>query len=120
MYPQALAEIQKAVDLSQASGQSERYLTSLAYIYALSGQTRKAQESLNALSLAAEQTSHWPIGVAEAFTVLGDRRMAFEWLEKAYAQHEDSLPALLKLSPRFDPLRSDPRFQDLMHRVGLP
>jgi len=119
MYPQALAEIQKAVDLSQASGQSERYLTSLACIYARSGQTRKAQESLNTLNLASEQTSHWPIGVAEAFTVLGDRRMAFEWLEKAYAQHEDSLPALLKLSPRFDPLRSDPRFQDLLHRVGL-
>jgi len=120
MYPQALAEIQKAVDLSRESGQSERYLPSLAYIYARSGQTRKAQELLNTLNRTSEHTVRWPIDVAEVYVVLGDRQMAFEWLEKAYAQHEDSLPAILKVSPRFDPVRSDPRFQELMHRVGLP
>lgn len=40
------------------------------------------------------------------------------WLEKAYTEHSDTL-AILKVEPGFDSLRSDPRFQDLMRRVGL-
>ena len=120
MYPQALAEIQKAVDLSRESGESARYVPSLAYIYALSGQTRSAQELLKTVNRTSEHTVRYPIDVAEVYVGLGDRQMAFEWLEKAYAQHDNSLPAVLKVSARFDPLRSDPHFQDLMHRVGLP
>ena len=120
MYPQALAEIQKAVDLSRESGESARYVPSLAYIYALSGQTRSAQELLKTVNRTSEHTVRYPIDVAEVYVGLGDRQMAFEWLEKAYAQHDNSLPAVLKVSARFDPLRSDPHFQDLLHRVGLP
>jgi TolB-like protein/Tfp pilus assembly protein PilF len=119
MYPQALVEIQKAVDLSKETGESERYIPSLAYIYARSGQIGSAQELLKTLNRTSEHTVRYPIDVAEVYVGLGDRQIAFEWLEKAYAQHDDSLPAILKVSPRFDPLRSDPRFQDLMHRVGL-
>ena len=75
---------------------------------------------LKTVNRTSEHTVRYPIDVAEVYVGLGDRQMAFEWLEKAYAQHDNSLPAVLKVSARFDPLRSDPHFQDLLHRVGLP
>ncbi|MBZ5666048.1 MAG: hypothetical protein LAO30_15715 [Acidobacteriia bacterium] len=49
---------------------------------------------------------------------MGDKKQAFIWLEKAYAQHVNGM-TVLKVDPGLDPLRSDPRFQDLLQRVGL-
>src|SRR6267143_3544086 len=49
---------------------------------------------------------------------IGDKDEAFAWLEKAYSQHSNVLTSL-KVDPIYDPLRSDPHFQDLLHRVGL-
>jgi len=60
-----------------------------------------------------------PDDIAAFYAQLGDKDKAFEWLEKAYEQHDEGL-TLLKVEPRYDPLRSDPRFTDLMRRVGLP
>lgn len=53
-----------------------------------------------------------------AYVGMGDKDQAFTWLEKAYALHSNTL-TLLKVEPGLDPLRSDPRFQDLLRRVGL-
>jgi len=49
---------------------------------------------------------------------LGDRDKAFEWLEKSYLERSNSL-LWLGVSPLFDPLRADPRFDDMLRRVGL-
>jgi len=49
---------------------------------------------------------------------IGDKDQAFVWLEKAYAQHSNTLTTL-KVDPGFDSLRGNPRYQDLMRRVGL-
>jgi hypothetical protein len=49
---------------------------------------------------------------------MGNKEQAFVWLEKAYAQHSNAM-ARLKVDPLYDPLRGDPRFQDLLRRVGL-
>jgi hypothetical protein len=49
---------------------------------------------------------------------MGNKDEALAWLEKAYSQHSNVLTTL-KVEPAFDPLRSDPRFQDLLRRVGL-
>jgi tetratricopeptide (TPR) repeat protein len=58
-------------------------------------------------------------GLAYAFSLAGDRNRAFENLEKAYADGDNEL--LLEIRyPGFDPLRSDPRYHDLMRRLGLP
>jgi TolB-like protein/DNA-binding winged helix-turn-helix (wHTH) protein/Tfp pilus assembly protein PilF len=56
--------------------------------------------------------------LAVAYSYLGDKNRAFEWLEKAYQEHS-SWMAELKINPMNDPLRSDPRFQALVKRVGL-
>jgi serine/threonine-protein kinase len=57
--------------------------------------------------------------VAVLYGQLGEKDKAFEWLERAYAERSDGL-SLLKVDPWYDPLRSDPRFTDLLRRVGLP
>jgi hypothetical protein len=53
-----------------------------------------------------------------SYVGMGDKEQAFAWLEKAYSQHSNAL-TILKVDPLFDPLRSDPRFQALLRRVGL-
>ncbi len=60
-----------------------------------------------------------PALFAEAYAQLGEKDLAYRWLEKAYEERDDAL-SVLKTWPFWDPLRSDPRFQDLVRRVGLP
>jgi TolB-like protein/DNA-binding winged helix-turn-helix (wHTH) protein len=60
-----------------------------------------------------------PVLVAEACVRVGDKECAFEWLERGFEERDD-LMINLKVEPVFDPLRSDPRFQDLIQRVGIP
>jgi hypothetical protein len=57
--------------------------------------------------------------VAEACVRVGDKDSAFEWLERGFEERDD-LMIDLKVEPVFDGLRSDPRFQDLIRRVGIP
>jgi hypothetical protein len=52
------------------------------------------------------------------FISLGDREQAFTWLEKAYQEHSSML-IWLKVEPRFDSLRDDPRYRDLVRRIGF-
>jgi len=59
------------------------------------------------------------IMMAYIYGVLGDNDRAFAWLEKAYVEHESSLPSL-KVFLAWDPIRSDPRFAEMIRRVGLP
>jgi hypothetical protein len=57
--------------------------------------------------------------VARWYAVLDDKEKAFAWLEKAYQEHDPWIPIELA-EPEFDRLNSDPRFQDLLRRIGLP
>jgi hypothetical protein len=59
-----------------------------------------------------------PMVIVPPYIGMGNNDQAIAWLEKAYAQHSNGLTAL-KVDPAFDPLRGDPRFQDLLRRVGL-
>ena len=60
-----------------------------------------------------------PVLVAEACMRVGDKECVFEWLEKGF-QERDDLMINLKVEPVFDSLHADPRFQDLIRRVGIP
>jgi len=71
------------------------------------------------LSKADPEEEQDRVGIGEMYSRLGQKDEAFEWLEKAYTHHDDGL-VRLKEELGFDNLRSDPRFADLLRRVGLP
>ena len=115
-YEPAVHSFQKAIPLS---GESPDELASLAHAYALSGKRTEARKILDKLKQRAEHTYISPATIADLYGVLGDKDQAFALLEKAYDQR-DTFLVVLKADPYFDPLRSDPRFTDLLRRVGFP
>jgi TolB-like protein/DNA-binding winged helix-turn-helix (wHTH) protein/Flp pilus assembly protein TadD len=114
MFAEALADTETFRSVTPVSS----YWSWRAYIYGRSGREAQARHALR--ELLQWNTSH-PLDamlLASAYVGLGDKNQAVAWLEKAYAEHSNELPTL-KVSPTYDPLRSDPRFQDLLRRVGL-
>jgi len=114
MYDQAIAELQNAVQLS---GGGPTCIANLARAYGLSGKRSEAMKLLNDLKSSSTAKNSHASEVAAIYASLGDKDEAMNWLEKGYAERFN--PGVL-IRPGFDPLRTDPRFQDLVHRVGLP
>ena len=114
MYEQAIGELQKAVQLSAGS---PTCIANLARAYALSGRKSEAGKLLNDLKSSSTANNSHASEVAAIYAALGEKDEAMKWLEKGYAERFN--PGVL-IRPGFDPLRSDPRFQNLAHRVGLP
>jgi len=109
MFREAQAEFEKVPDY--------RGKVFLAYLYGRSGNRREALKALNARS---NQTSVSPYPVAIIYLGLGEKDQAFAWLERAYEERSFRSLINLKVDPIWDPLRSDPRFADLLRRIGLP
>ena len=82
-------------------------------------QARKLAKQLGFESSQIKAASQLFDGLYRTFIGLGNKEQAFAWLEKAY-QERSNMIAYLKVLPTVDPLRSDPRFADLVQRVGLP
>jgi TolB-like protein/DNA-binding winged helix-turn-helix (wHTH) protein/Flp pilus assembly protein TadD len=114
MYDEAVAELQKAVQLS---GGSPTCTANLARAYALSGRRNEAASLLSDLKRRSNPGDSHAAEIAMIFASLGDADKAMNWLERGFDERFN--PGVL-LRPGFDPLRSDPRFQDLVHRIGLP
>ena len=93
-------------------------MAELAFAYALSGRREEAERVLHDLNGIPERQSTQAFDYALIYTGLGNNDKAFEWLERAYREHAGPL-AGLGVDPRWDSLRADPRFADLMKRVGL-
>jgi tetratricopeptide (TPR) repeat protein len=83
--------------------------------YAKAGEREKARAILKQLE-ANQNVSR--AGISTLYVALGEYEQAFVLLERAYEAHDNQLQ-FLKISPYFDALRSDPRFQDLMRRIGF-
>jgi len=116
MFAEAIAEIQKAIDFS---GGSPLALAALGHTYAVWGRRAEAERVLNELKESSKQGYISPYSIAAIHAALGEKDQAFIWLEKAYEERSGWL-IWLRAEPISDPLRSDPRFQDLLRRVGLP
>jgi TolB-like protein/DNA-binding winged helix-turn-helix (wHTH) protein/Flp pilus assembly protein TadD len=114
MHVEAVAELQKAVQLS---GRSPTAVANLARAYVASGKRSEAVKLLNDLKKRSSPVSSHASEIAVIYAALGDSDQAMNWLEKGYEERFN--PGVL-LRPGFDPLRSDPRFQDLVRRIGLP
>jgi len=90
----------------------------LARAYLKSGDIVKAQKVVQDLKDLSKRRYLSAYQMATAFIGLEDKERAFEWLEKAY-EARSLRPFLMRVDPAFDNLRPDPRFQNLMRRVGL-
>ncbi len=115
MYEAAIAAIQEAITLS---GDSTLARAALGHAYAVSDRRKDAQEVLNELNELSKQRYVPSYYIAAIYAGLGDKDLAFEWLEKAYEEHYLFLN-WLKVEPIFDSLRSDPRLIELLKKMGL-
>jgi len=114
MSDEAVAELQKAVHLS---GRSPTCIANLARAYVASGKRSEALKLLGELKKRSNPGYSNASEIAMVYASLGDTNQAMNWLERGYAERFN--PGVL-LRPGFDLLRSDSRFQNLVHRVGLP
>jgi DNA-binding winged helix-turn-helix (wHTH) protein/TolB-like protein len=111
---EAIAEIQKAIDLSGGM----YGLGSLGHVYARVGRNSDAQKMLLSLAEQSSRTYISPYQLGLVHAGLGEKEKAVDDLERAYA--ERSLPApFLRFDPRLNNLRAEPRFQDFARRIGL-
>jgi len=114
MFAEALADIEK----QPATDDTPWKWSALAYVYGRSGQPVQARHALEKLEQLNRRQPMDPAAILWAYIGMGKNDRAFAWLEKAYSQHSNALTTL-KVDPGFDSLRNDPRFQDLLRRVGL-
>ena len=116
-YEDAIATLQK-IDLTGgfAEGDVE---AALGLTYAVAGQTGQARKLRNALHARAAQEAISPLAFSWLAIGLGETDQAFAWLHKAYEERTPFL-YMLKFELPYDPLRSDPRFTELLQKMGLP
>ena len=116
-YEEAIAEFQEAITLS-GSPQDQESIGDLGYSYAVSGRKAEAMKVVSELRELSKGKYISPYHIALIYVGLGQKNQAFEWLNKAIKE-----PGLflvhLKVDPRFDSLRSDPRFTTLLKKMGL-
>ncbi len=117
MYQQATAEFEKAVTVAKFGRTMS--MAALGHAFAAAGKRREAQQILAELKERSKHTYVPAYDMAILCEGLGDKIQTFEWLQKAYEERSGYL-VYVNLDPRLASLRSDPRFQDLVRRIGLP
>jgi tetratricopeptide (TPR) repeat protein len=94
-------------------------LASLAHVYGTMGKRHEAEEAIKRLQEISSQRYFSPYWTAVAYAGLGDNDKAFQYFDKAF-QDRYFIMIWINSDPRFDNLRSDPRFAELVRRIGLP
>ena len=113
LYDRAIAELQRAIELSGPSGAFE---SNLAHVYGVLGRKEEAVKILKDLESRHNENPSVAADIALIYVGLGDRDQALMWLNRAY---DARFKASILLHPVFDPLRVDVRFKDLLGRIGL-
>jgi TolB-like protein/Tfp pilus assembly protein PilF len=116
MYKEGMREFEKGVAISPGDMIA---LTGLGYGYAVTGRRAQAQKVLDKLKELSKQQYVSAVWRAKIYAGLAEKDKAFEWLEKAYEDHSIVSVGYIKTNPMFDPLRSDPRYADLLRRTNL-
>jgi tetratricopeptide (TPR) repeat protein len=112
-HEEAIAELNKASTI-----QDRKKTAQLGYAYAVAGRTDEARKILADLIEVAKQRFVSPFDFALLYMGLGEKDQAFEWLNKTFDENPYRI-AFIKVNPRFDILRSDPRFNELLRRMKL-
>ncbi|MDA2930030.1 protein kinase [Acidobacteria bacterium AH-259-O06] len=116
-YEQALITVRKQIDLMGDDVSDELGL--LGYLYAQLGQRSEAHKVLEQIQERSTQGTYVsPVARSKVYIGLGDKEQAFAWLNRGYETKASAMP-FLKVVHFFDPLRDDPRFTDLLRRMGL-
>jgi tetratricopeptide (TPR) repeat protein len=115
MYPEAIAAFQKGMAQTQ---REPALIASIGHAYAQSGDRDKAEKTLAELRELSKQRYLSPYLFALVYAGLGDKDQTFAWLERAF-QDRASLLIWLGVEPQFDPVRTDPRYEQLIRRIGL-
>ncbi|HEX5113025.1 MAG TPA: hypothetical protein VFV79_09265, partial [Saprospiraceae bacterium] len=90
----------------------------LAHLYAAMGNKVEARKIIEETGIDNILSSNDYRGMAIVYAALGDKDKTFEWLEKSFQKHEESLCSL-KVDPKFDKVRDDPRFEIMLNKIGL-
>jgi len=114
MYKEAILEF----EASEASGGDQKW-GALGYAYARSGDKLNALKMFSHLQELEKRSENDLVDLAVVQIGLGDKDKAMANLESAYQEHSDDGLLWLNIEPAFDPLHSDPRFQDLLRRMKL-
>lgn len=114
MYSQAGEELQKYYSDSGFP----QIASALNHAYAHSGRKGLLLKNIEYASISTNLATYFPGLVAADYAELGEKEKAFAWLEQSYREHAGL--QFLKVDPVFDNLRPDPRFDDLLHRIGFP
>jgi len=115
MYDEAINE---TIKWGSLTGNKIKTDVALAYIYAVSDQEDEARKIIENTGIEKMLSSNDYRGVALVYAALGETDEAFEWLEKSYRKHEESLCSI-GIDPKFDSIRDDPRFNEILKKVGL-
>jgi eukaryotic-like serine/threonine-protein kinase len=113
------ADAIRELEYTVAQSPISLYQGALGHAYAVAGQRRKALRVLGELQARSDSSYVSAFDIATIYAGLGDRTKTLEYLEKAYRERVPYL-VFLAVDPYFDPFRTDPRFRDLVHRIGLP
>jgi tetratricopeptide (TPR) repeat protein len=116
MFVESLAAYQKAVSLSPNDPAS---IAGLGYAYAVAGRREEALNIVDRLTHLSQQKIVPSWGIATIYIGLDNKNEAFAWLEKAFVERAAEL-VYIQTHPVLDPLRADPRFQDLVRRMDFP
>jgi len=116
MFEEAIAELENARANWKAVSMP---IAALAHAYAITGKKNEALDLLNQLIKQSKERFVSAYDIAAIHVGLGNANQAFEWLNRAYEERSGFLP-YIKCDRRFDPLHSDPRYQKLLQRIGLP
>jgi serine/threonine-protein kinase len=115
MFNEAEADFEKALSLFENDTET---MSAMGYVYAAAGRVEDARKMLDRINAVAKESYVSPYSLARIHVGLGEIDEAFEWLEKAY-QERHGILTYLKVEAAFDRLRPDPRFADLLRRIGL-
>jgi TolB-like protein/Flp pilus assembly protein TadD len=116
MFTEAILEMQKA---AKYSGENRLIQAFMGYVYGISGNQTKAQLILNDFIEISKEEYVPAIFFATIYIGIGKNDNALNWLEKAYEEHASHL-IYLNTNPIYDPLRTEPRFIDLMRKMDYP
>ena len=105
--------------ISEGPGASPEYVAGMGYAYGMAGREAEARAELHRLLTMTEQQFVPHVDIAVVYIGLGESDDAIAQLEMAVEDHE-FWAGMLRVDPRFDRLRQEPRFQDLVNRLGFP